>query len=195
MCYNELIMNKKKAPYIFLLVLFIILVFVVGIRYGQRVERANRTIDYLKKYLPTQEPTPEVDFVSITHEECGILFLAPKNLKVIKTKTGLTANESEKTVISIQCLARSATGKKPEENIATESVRFANEDIVAKVIKRDGITLYNITLNHPKNGKIVSIFVKKNLFPLFEKTFSFFIPTPTSAASSQSGTTKQSAAQ
>ncbi len=174
-------MNKKKAPYIFLLVLFIILVFVVGIRYGQRVERANRTIDYLKKYLPTQEPTPEVEFATINHDECGILFLAPKNLKVEKTKSGLTASEYGKAVISIQCFVRGGADKKPEEKVATESIRFANEDIVAKVIKRDGITLYNITRINPKNGKIVSIFVKKSLFPLFEKTFAFFVPTLTPA--------------
>ncbi len=185
-------MDKKKAPYIFLLVLFIILVFVVGIRYGQRVERTNRAIDYLKKYLPTQAPTPEAEFTTITHDECGVLFLAPKSLIIKKSKDGLTADENGKTVISIQCLARDKDGKKPEENIATESVHFANEDIVAKVIKRDGATLYNITINHPKNGKIVSMFVKKSLFPLFEKTFAFNVPTPTQAPSSQSSTIKQS---
>lgn len=53
----------KKTPYIFLVVLIVILVFLIGFRSGQKVEKTNKTIDYMISiaptiYPPTNTPSP-----------------------------------------------------------------------------------------------------------------------------------------
>lgn len=50
---------KLTKPYLFLLFLLIILVFIIGVRYGQKVEKTNKVmIDYLLSITPTKSPTP-----------------------------------------------------------------------------------------------------------------------------------------
>ena len=42
----------KIKPYLFLFFLVVILVFILGVRYGQRVERNNKVVDYILKITP-----------------------------------------------------------------------------------------------------------------------------------------------
>ncbi|MGB9883597.1 MAG: hypothetical protein ACPLRN_03745 [Microgenomates group bacterium] len=49
---------KLSKPYLFLVFLIIILVFIIGVRYGQSVEKANKVIDYFLSITPTKPPTP-----------------------------------------------------------------------------------------------------------------------------------------
>lgn len=49
----------KLKPYLFLFFLLTILVFILGVRYGQRIEKNNKIVDYLLKVTPTKiPPTP-----------------------------------------------------------------------------------------------------------------------------------------
>jgi len=58
----------KKIPYIFLSFLFLILVFLIGFRSGQKVEKTNKVIDYILSITPyptyTPYPTPELTKVA-----------------------------------------------------------------------------------------------------------------------------------
>lgn len=53
----------KKTSYIFLFLLFFILIFILGVRYGQKVEKNNKVVDYILSITPyptyTPYPTPE----------------------------------------------------------------------------------------------------------------------------------------
>src|SRR5437660_1327007 len=97
----------KKAPYVLLLLLFVILVFIVGVRYGQRVEKANKVIDYVLRLTPNVSPTqaqPEIQFKTYTHTNCGVSFLYPSYLSpqdVSTTSATLAAKEAD--YVNISC--------------------------------------------------------------------------------------------
>jgi len=49
----------NTKPYLFLFFLVGVLVFILGVRYGQRIEKNNKVVDYLLKITPTKiPPTP-----------------------------------------------------------------------------------------------------------------------------------------
>ncbi len=54
----------KKTSYIFLFFLLIVLIFILGVRYGQKVEKNNKVVDYILSITPyptyTPYPTPEL---------------------------------------------------------------------------------------------------------------------------------------
>ncbi|MFA5770185.1 MAG: hypothetical protein WC894_01660 [Patescibacteria group bacterium] len=52
----------KLKPFLFLFFLITILVFILGVRYGQRVEKNNKVVDYILSItpFPTYTPYPSV---------------------------------------------------------------------------------------------------------------------------------------
>lgn len=48
----------KKTSYVFLLFLIVILIFILGIRYGQKVEKNNKVVDYILSITPYPTYTP-----------------------------------------------------------------------------------------------------------------------------------------
>lgn len=54
----------KKTSYVFLFFLFVVLIFILGVRYGQKVEKNNKVVDYILSITPyptyTPYPTPEL---------------------------------------------------------------------------------------------------------------------------------------
>ncbi|MEK7597801.1 MAG: hypothetical protein AAB441_04120 [Patescibacteria group bacterium] len=48
----------KTKPYLFLFFLIVILVFILGVRYGQKVEKNNKAVDYLISITPLPTPPP-----------------------------------------------------------------------------------------------------------------------------------------
>lgn len=80
----------SKKPVIFLIFLFLILFFILGVRYGQKVEKANKTIDYIisltPKITPTQTPTPTpIKIEEYKSKRWGLKFKYPTNLKIIES--------------------------------------------------------------------------------------------------------------
>ncbi len=49
---------NKKSSYIFLTILIGVLLFILGVRYGQNVEKTNKAINYLISLPPTKAPEP-----------------------------------------------------------------------------------------------------------------------------------------
>lgn len=74
----------KNRPYFFLFTLLLILFFILGVRYGQQVEKNNKIVDYLLK-LPTPtlpiSPTPPV-YTEYKSKKWGLKFIYPDNLKI-----------------------------------------------------------------------------------------------------------------
>jgi hypothetical protein len=48
----------KNKPHLLLIFLAVILAFILGVRYGQGVEKNNKTVDYLLSITPTHSSSP-----------------------------------------------------------------------------------------------------------------------------------------
>ena len=73
-----------SRPYFFLFVLVVVLAFILGIRYGQTVEKNNKVIDYLLSITPTKiplTPTP-VSYKEYKSKKWGLKFTYPANLEI-----------------------------------------------------------------------------------------------------------------
>ncbi|GIW64522.1 MAG: hypothetical protein KatS3mg092_0455 [Patescibacteria group bacterium] len=80
---------KLSKPYLFLLTLIIILVFIIGVRYGQQVERVNKTINYLLSITPSKSPTPTPTWTIIQYKtKTGIKINYPSFLKIEEINKG-----------------------------------------------------------------------------------------------------------
>ena len=49
----------KTKSYVFLFVIILILVFILGVRYGQKVEKNNKIVDYLLSITPIPSSAPK----------------------------------------------------------------------------------------------------------------------------------------
>jgi len=80
----DILISVKTKSYIFLFVLLIVLFFILGVRYGQRVEKNNKVIDYLLRFpSPTAPitPTPLI-YKDYKSKKWGLKFTYPSNLEV-----------------------------------------------------------------------------------------------------------------
>ncbi|MEK7634015.1 MAG: hypothetical protein AAB437_04190 [Patescibacteria group bacterium] len=48
----------KTKSYVFLFILLLILFFILGVRYGQKVEKNNKIVDYILSITPYPTYTP-----------------------------------------------------------------------------------------------------------------------------------------
>jgi hypothetical protein len=74
----------KIKSYLFLFVLIVILAFILGVRYGQKVEKNNKVVDYILKITPTApvpSPTP-IKYADYKSKKWGLKFTFPNNLEV-----------------------------------------------------------------------------------------------------------------
>ncbi|MBI5127172.1 hypothetical protein HZA76_01825 [Candidatus Roizmanbacteria bacterium] len=74
-------MNK---PLLFIFFLIFILTFILGVRYGQRVEKNNKAVDYLLSITPTpRPPTPTpIKYKDYKSKKWGLKFTYPAGLEV-----------------------------------------------------------------------------------------------------------------
>ncbi|NMB84031.1 hypothetical protein GYA28_01960 [Candidatus Roizmanbacteria bacterium] len=82
-------MSNKKGPSIFIIALFVVLFFVVGVRYGQNVEKTNKKIECVLSITPTkQPPTPEpIKYQEYRSKKWGLRFTLPTNLEIKESAT------------------------------------------------------------------------------------------------------------
>lgn len=82
----------KPKTYIFVFFLLLVLFFILGIRYGQYVEKQNKVIDYLLKITPTKLPTitpfPTIAYTEYKSRRWGLKFVYPKDLKIEESTKG-----------------------------------------------------------------------------------------------------------
>jgi len=77
----------KPKTLVLIVVILLILFFILGVRYGQKVEKANKAIDFLLSITPTPKPTTTPTPTPLIFEEYkskrwGIRFRYPKNFEV-----------------------------------------------------------------------------------------------------------------
>jgi len=86
----------QKTPLILLLSLTAVLIFIVGIRYGQHVESTNKQNAYnfnqATKVAPTAQ-IKQVKYITYSHKQCKVEFVIPDSLKKMKESTVSAAFE------------------------------------------------------------------------------------------------------
>lgn len=169
-------MNKNKiGPYIFIAILVIVLFFILGVRYGQKVEKTNKTIDYVISLTPAKNPTPPpIGFKPYSSKVCGLSFLYPDTLSLDKEATD-TAEffQDKKLKIKIDCTKKNISPTVAEAKIATEEIMLKNKKMMVEINHNDQGFLYKFSLKNSINLKNIDIIIDKNLYPLFEKSLEF----------------------
>ncbi|MFZ1549724.1 MAG: hypothetical protein WAT72_00735 [Microgenomates group bacterium] len=98
---------KNRAPLALLFGLTAVLVFIVGVRYGQHVESTNKQNAYNFSLTPLPQPTTQpkqVKYSMFTHKLCKISFVIPDTLKKIKeSSVSAIFEENSNTVLSFTC--------------------------------------------------------------------------------------------
>lgn len=160
-------MSKKSLPYIFLAFLFAILLFILGVRYGQQVEKANKTISYLLRMPPSPTPAPTnspLSFSEYNHKGCKVSFLIPSDL--MKTTEGsgsaLFTTPAKKLGLAISC----------------EKKNFVKEDGELPVTINKTVRAYETQTKdtmsyrfyHVNTAKIVTITIMKSYLPLLQRS-------------------------
>src|SRR3989344_5766283 len=169
---------KKRGPIVLIVSLLFLLVFVIGIRYGQKVEKTNKVIDYLISLppSPTIQPTQvPVGFKKYTNKSCGVSFLYLSEFKATHESSDSASIGDINRSIAFLC------NKNEDKNYnlirylndpetATAEVTFQKKKIEGKSLAAGAEDIYIFSLKNPLNGKTIYFGVSKSLYPLFEKS-------------------------
>ncbi len=79
----------KIKPYLFLFFLVVVLIFILGVRYGQKIEKNNKVVNYILSITPTPKPpTPTpVKYQDYKSKKWGIKFTYPAGLEIKEDAT------------------------------------------------------------------------------------------------------------
>lgn len=172
-------MKKRKIiPYIFLTSLLAIIIFMLGLRHGQSVEKTNKQIDFILSITPTKKiepsPLPTITFSVFTHENCEISFIKPSYLVVKKeSSTGALLDSSMNEKINIDCIdSKKITQSNDQKNATISSILLNNQKVTGtkREIDTDFIEL---TFANSKKQLTYTFIIHKNIYPIFERTFTF----------------------
>ncbi len=146
---------KSKAPLLLLFALTLALIFIVGVRYGQHVEKTNKQNAYTVSLTPQPLPTAKIaglTFKTFNHKPCGVQFIYPDSLtKKTESTTSARFVENEMLKLAVSC------------DKTNPFLQALKEDKTAT-----GIAKLN-TLT----GKQIYFFVSKDLLPLIENSLKF----------------------
>jgi len=167
-------MSKKTTPYFFLAFLFAILLFILGIRYGQHVEQINKKISYLSSIPPSPTAAPTnipLAFFDYEHMGCGVSFLIPNELekKAESSSSALFSTHANKLGIALSCERKNYI--KEEGELSVNLYNSLSRNMRAYEIRTKDTTSYRIF--NPKTDSVVTITVSKNYLPLLQKSFVF----------------------
>lgn len=171
----------KKAPLILIFLLIIVLIFVVGVRYGQRVEKTNKTISYLVSIPPsaTLQPTQaKVEFKTYTNKNCGVEFLYLSQFQTLQSSSEAASIGDINRSIGFLCNKTedknyNLISNLNDPSVASASIMFQDKKISGKTLDAGAEPLYIFSLKNPLNSKTIYFGVSKSLYPLFEESLEF----------------------
>lgn len=103
---------QKNGPFYLISGLLLILFFIIGVRYGQRVEKTNKKISVI---LSTTPKPIKYELKKYKNEKCNLEFSYPSNLKINKqTTTSAEFKNKKNIVLDFSCDA--TTGSKIKIN-------------------------------------------------------------------------------
>ena len=168
-------MGNKIGPYILVTSLVLVLIFIVGLRYGQSVEKSNKKVEFTLSLPPTKIPPTSIplEFKTYVHKICGIQFLYPSSLNIQKeSSSGATFGKDEAKSIEFSCEKKNPFDLNGDK-IATEELKFQNQTLKAPTKKDGNRKLVFLTLRNPINAKSIYIWIETRLLPLFESSLKF----------------------
>ncbi len=146
---------KNKAPLFLLFGLTLALIFIVGVRYGQHVEKTNKQNAYIVSLTPLPRPTAgsiKLTFKTFEHKPCGIQFTYPDSLtKKTESTTSAQFVQDEVLKLGMSC---------DKTNPFTQAV--SEDKTATSVAKLNLLT-----------GKQIYFFVSRDLLPLLESSLKF----------------------
>ena len=74
----------KQKSIFFLFILILVLAFILGVRYGQKIEKTNKIVDYVLSITPTKiPPTPTpISYKEYKSKKWGLKFIFPAGLEI-----------------------------------------------------------------------------------------------------------------
>jgi len=171
LCYTYIMKNRS---YVMLFFLTVVLFFILGVRYGQRVEQTNKAINYFLSITPTKIPTPSVplEFKKYILKNCGISFLYPSLLELKSESTGAALLVQKDTSLEIGCdKSNKLLDILQDPNVATAEITFKNKSIRTKTTNQGNVYIFSFI--NPVQGKTIYTALSKTIYPLFESTLQF----------------------
>lgn len=157
----------KKGPVLLISLLVTILVFIVGMNYGKKVEEADKTIRYVLSLTPSAKPTvinTQISYEEFINELCGFTFLYPNNLTIQKQASTEALLKSDTESIEVSC------DKEVKLDTTLASTEALLDNKAGIVLTNKNIQEYRVRDN---DNQLIIIKTTKELAPLIEKTFSF----------------------
>ena len=171
-------MKTNSAPYILLGVLFFILIFIVGTRYGQRVEKTNKQISYMLSTTP-KNPKPtasEIKYQTYQNKSCALEFLYPSVFIKDKETTSSASFVSNfisknKLEISFSCEEQDPyTETLTKAEIATKEAQFQAKNISTQELEIEKQKFVYFKLQNPINLKTIFFLIDQESLPLLESS-------------------------
>ncbi len=167
--------NTRKAPYIFLFVLILIIAFIGGLRYGQSVERTNKVVDFILSITPSPtlkpEPTKPITFKPFSHIGCGIKILLPESTPIVENASVSAVLGNTQSGISLGCQKKPSSIAQIESGTATASTIQVNGQSVPTQHFTTGMNVF--TIKNPLNAKTIFFAISDNYLPLVTSTLQF----------------------
>ncbi len=167
----------RKGPVILLVVLSLILFFILGVRYGQRVEKTNKEIAQLLKITPAQKPSPTkpVSYLTYANSTCDLEFVYPSNYKILKeqNESASFSINNKDAAFAFSCEETNPFEILETEKVATEEVQFQNKPLQVKSTQKNGQKYLFFSLRNPVNSKTVYFIAEEPLYPLIEASLEF----------------------
>jgi len=163
---------NKKGPYFLIGSLVLVIFFIAGLQYGKQVEKANKTITALLSVSPTQpDRSMKISYDRFEHKECGVSFVYPSLVSLVKQSSTSAQLESKQAQgsINMSCALTFPT-EKISSNQATGSAKIAGTDVTTNITDKK---IVGFTLTHPKTRIKIHFVVNKELLPLLEETLAF----------------------
>lgn len=168
-------MSRKITPYVFLGLLAIVLFFILGVRYGQQVEKTNEVIDFMATLAPSPKATSiptatqaPLSFSPYKHLGCGIELVRPSLVSIGKEGTdSATLTEKSEIMLAFSC------AKNISIQTASPSGRITIQNITAPYTRKGRTLVFTIT--NPLNGKRIEFETREEYVPLLEKSLRFIL--------------------
>ena len=173
-------MKRNRAPYIFLLFLVLILVFVGGLRYGQSVEKTNKVVDFILSITPSPTVSPvrpsPVSFRQYNMKGCNISFLYPTSLTVGRsTSDSGQLMDANDPAILFSCAPGATTFSELNgKQTSPSAISYKDHNVTATHynVGSSGMRVFSLpnTINPTKK---LLFAVSDNLLPLIVNTIQF----------------------
>ncbi len=161
---------RKKAPYILLLFLVFLLIFLLGVRYGRKVERYDKYFYFILSLTPSpkkeKQRPPSYSFKFLNFKECKISFVYPEDFKVEKNERTLKLYQDKNLRTRIDCFE-----EKPEEKPEGKKVELKFKDKKIQGFEKNGFIFFEY--RSEKNNLFYRIKILPELFPLFSGSAQF----------------------